>query len=462
MKDLWDRRMRLNVIEELLFWDDRPAYPWSFYVKLHFAGVIDRAAFERAVEVVSRRHVLLCSLVQIRGKRLYFVPQRDALPQIDWRDESPGEQLPSTTHLDITKEIGLRIIVRQNETEADVTLQIQHSACDGLGTFEFADELMMQYANELDSSAIFELPQLDPSLILKRGKWGVNWRNWFKTMRNQLIGLKGAKQFLQRHPVSLIPCVPEADTAGFPENYPHTLQYRLDREQTAMLVKAAKRAGCTVNDWLTQKIFLAVSDWRNTHPDVDENDWIRMMVPVSLRGRHSIGSPAANIVSSIFLDRRGEHFENPEELLLGIHDEMQLIKRRNLGLVFPFSLKLTRWAPGGLKKAARQDKCSMSLIFTNPGRVFVESKLPQDDQGQLQAGNLTLIRPELVSPLRPYNLMTFSSVCYAGQIGIAVNVDRRVTTKSSFDPVLKTILNDADNIAKVTNANVKIQENQNF
>ena len=136
------------------------------------------------------------------------------------------------------------------------------------------------------------------------------------------------------------------------------------------MIRVAKSKGRTINDLLTQKIFLSVSRWRSAQSEFDENDWIRMMVPISLRGVHSHGSSAANIVSSIFLDRRGEHFADPEQLLSGIHDEMTLIKNRNLGLTFPYSLKITRFAPGGLRKAVLQDKCSMSLIFTNPGAAF--------------------------------------------------------------------------------------------
>ena len=115
-----------------------------------------------------------------------------------------------------------------------------------------------------------------------------------------------------------------------------------------------------------------------------------------------------------------------------IHDEMQLIKRRNLGLTFPYSLKLARLAPGGLRKATRKDECSMSLIFTNPGRLFVDSVLPRDHEGRLRVGNLILQKPELVSPLRPYNVMTFSAFHYAGQLGMAVNYDARVADEDVF------------------------------
>ena len=255
MNDAPPGRLRLNVIEELMFWDDRPAYPWSFFVRLRFEGVIERAAFERAVETVVGRHVLLHSVVQQHGKRLYFVPQAGTSPQMIWLDEAPCDQLPESSYLDITREIGLRVFIRQNATHADVTFQVHHSACDGLGAFQMAGEAMVQYAGQVCAESGLELPSLDQKRMFKRGKWGVTWRNFGRTMRDQFVGLRGARQFLQRKPVPLIPCTPVSDEEPVPKSYPSTFHHWFDRSETDATIRTARRRGCSVNDWLACCIF---------------------------------------------------------------------------------------------------------------------------------------------------------------------------------------------------------------
>lgn len=42
----------LTTMEEFIYWEDRPAYPWSCFARLRFSGCLDRAAFESAVSTI--------------------------------------------------------------------------------------------------------------------------------------------------------------------------------------------------------------------------------------------------------------------------------------------------------------------------------------------------------------------------------------------------------------------------
>ena len=99
----------------------------------------------------------------------------------------------------------------------------------------------------------------------------------------------------------------------------------------------------------------------------DDGSWLRMMIPMNLRTTDDRLMPAANMVSSVFLDRRGPDFADPDRLLRGIHEEMDLIKRLHLGFTFIFSTAICRRFLGGLEKKVRADKCTISCIFTNVG-----------------------------------------------------------------------------------------------
>jgi hypothetical protein len=129
-------------------------------------------------------------------------------------------------------------------------------------------------------------------------------------------------------------------------------------------------------------------------------------------------------VSSVFLDRRGDDFRDPDSLLHSIGEEMRLIKDNNLGMTFLFSLKLLNLIPGRLKRAATDDRCTTSCIFSNLDRHFLRLPFPKND-GKLLIGNLVLQRAWTIAPLRPYSLASLMSLVYDGRLLLTLHYDGR-------------------------------------
>ena len=393
-------------------------------------------------------------------------------PVIVWEERPLVGRLPPATQLDLRREIGIRFHVRIDPAAgaSALTIQIHHACCDAAGIASFIRDLLVVYAADKGGQTFLsgkdkgphradrnvyptdknvcppeeadknvcppgQLPPLDPALLAGRGRFGLTFDKLLAMAPRQLVGLLGACQFLMRRPAPVIPHQASPNDSPLPQEYPATLSHTFDRETTAGVRQAATRQGVTPNDLLTRDLFLALAEWRRRQNVADDGCWLRMMVPLNLRTAADRLLPAANVVGSVFLDRRGPDFADPDRLLCGIHAEMELIKRNRLGFTFVFSLAICRRLLGGLEKKVRADKCTVSCVFTNVGTLFAELPLPERD-GHIVAGNLTLVDLDAVAPIHPYSCVTMIAGLYAGELSITLHYDPRPLSEAQAADLL--------------------------
>ncbi len=430
----------LTAFEEFLIWEDRPAYPWSIFSRLRFSGRIDRGALESAVQAIMPRHPLLISCLEMRRRRPFWVVQPGAVPQIVWAEGQTGQAFPATGRQDLRKEIGLRLFVIQGHDSCDVTLQAHHACCDGAGLVVFFNDLLIAYALATGARAGgLKLPPLDPGRLARRGAYGLTFRKLVKLLPRQIAGVQGVWRFFLRTPSPLLPHRPLPDDGPPPAGFPATRTDTFTREETAVLHETARRLGVRTNDLLTRDVFLALGEWRARHGAgiQDDGAWLRMMVPIDLRARGDRLLPAANMVGSVFLDRRNREFADPGKLLAGIASDLQYIKNNRLGLIFIYSLRALGLLPGGLKRNARRNQCTVSSIFSNTGKLLRRCPLPKEN-GRLVAGDLTLEQIDGVAPIRPYNCVTFLAIEYAGRLTMTLHYDPRTVGGPQADDLAAT------------------------
>ena len=384
----------------------------------------------------------MAAQVETDGRgRLRWSVVEDPAPVIFWEASPVGHPLPPATHLDIRREIGIRFRVHTEPTTSELIIQWYHSCCDGAGIVLFIKDLLVAYAAAFGQAPRRpQVAQLDLARLARRGRYGLTPGKLLRMAPQQLTGILGARQFLMRKPVPLVPHRACANDAPLPSNYPATLHYVLDREATAGLRKASMRRGVTSNDLLACNLFLALDEWRaRQNIDGDDGQWMRMMIPMNLRTVDDRLLPAANLVSSVFLDRRRPDFADADRLLLGIHEEMSLIKRLRLGFTFVFSTAICRWLPGGLAKRIRADKCTISCIFTNLGTPFAHVPLPHSDRC-IVAGNVTMLGAEFVAPVRPYSCVSVAVSWYADRLDINLHYDPRPLSAEQAADLLETFV----------------------
>jgi hypothetical protein len=402
--------------------------------RLKFSGRLDRSAAEAAFQTAALRHPLLLATIRKgRRGRLEWVAAESGPPRLQWHVGSCDGPFPPVRGLDLFAEPGLRGWGIEDGDRGGAVFQIHHACADGVGGLQFIEDFLIAYAEALGGPA----PRggadaLDPALLRTRGTFGLTAWKGLRILPAQLTGLLGARQFLMRRPATLLAHEP-SPADPLPAGYPAVLTRRLAAEELRALKLLAVRDGVTLNERLIRDLFIAVNDFQTRHQPAVEAGWLRFSVPVNLREAKDRRLPAANVVSMVFLDRQREQIADPGRLLASVHDELELIRRRRLGLTFIWSLYLLRALPGGLRGMTAGDRCAATCVVSNLGTLLRRTPLPHQE-GRVVAGNVVLEEMELLAPLRPGTAAAFLVFGYAHALYVTMHYDpRRLTAEQAGD-----------------------------
>lgn len=401
---------------------DSAAYPYTCFIRLRFSGELCREEFERAATQAASRHPMLLASIEPNGRRPIWQMDAARDPSIAWRAAPVTDAFPTASYLEL-EQGGLRLIVIESEGSSEVLVQFHHACCDGLGIFQFIHDLLVIYAQSQGVSIRRALPIYEPERLRGRGKFGLTWRKALAMARKQSVGLLGVRQFLARSPTPITPHEREPNGAPTPDIYPAACAEHFAAEVNAGLRKEAAALGVTTNDLLARDLFIAMTEFRRRRK-LSDDEWLRLMVPINLRNTADRRLPAANVVSSVFLDRRGTDIDNRATLLASIHDEMQLIKDHELGFTFVLSLHVNRLIPGGMRRAARGNRCNATAIFTNLGKLLSRTGLPKDGDS-LVCGDVRLDSIEILAPLTPYTSAAFAAGWLGNRLSLTLHHDPR-------------------------------------
>lgn len=412
--------LRLCPFEEYLLLDDRPLFPMNFFLRLTFEGKLCPDRWKAAISEALVSHPLLnANIEKVGSKRIQWTTAKGPTPQISFGFHSNG------THFDLEQQTGLRISLAEDGRTFSLLFQIHHSCCDGQGACQFINDVLLVYArNRNGAASTIELKNPSQLKLLNRARFGLTPLKLARLAPRQLVGLKGARQFMMRKPQPLSDSFPVCADDTLPLDYPATITHRFNREETREILRRAKHQSVTLNDLIVRDLLIAIDNHKCRVSGSDDH-WLRLTVPVSLRDFTSDDMPATNIMSLVFLDRRRSNLRDPNSLLLSLNEEMNLIKRNKLGLTFVLSLAAVRSVTGSLAKSMPSDEdCLATAVLTNPGVLFKNSSLA-DEHGCLVAGDNRLIDVEFMAPFRPNTHATFSAYTYAEELRITTHFDQR-------------------------------------
>jgi len=413
------RTYPLTHFEELMVHQDCPAYPANCFLRLRFEGRLDRDAFQSATRLAVTRHPLLRAIVEKRGRRYHWQIEESS-PDITWVDPAKDCE-PAVQHLELESRHGLRLIVTRGADRSDVLIQFHHACCDGLGIYQFARELLIAYTSALPSGPELKLPDVDEALLKNRESFGLRFTELVKVVVRQTARLPNVWHFFRRTPPAMVPHQPRVREGTAPRAYPGLCSHHFDYELSSAL-RQSRADKATLLALLARDLFLAVRDFRRWQGNGGDAKWLRFMIPMNLRRKEQYRTPAANIMGAVFLERRGLDMRDPDRLLQGLRDEMSFIKRLQLGYLFLFALFAQRWLPGGLRNAAQPERCPVSAVFTNLGKVFTRCPLPHVG-GKWQCGNVVLQSTETAAPIARNVCAAFAASWYANRLSITLHYD---------------------------------------
>ncbi|MDH3717740.1 MAG: condensation domain-containing protein [Planctomycetota bacterium] len=429
----------LAPFEEYMLVDDRPAYPMNFFLRLWFDGVLDRAALDDACQQSVTQHPLLSARVQAgRGDHFQWVQDLQQSFAVHWRESSDcAERIEA---IDLQREPGLRVWATEADGRTELLLQFHHSCCDAIGACQFIDDLLVCYADLQQANESRARPRcVDVERLLSRASYGVTGWQLARIANKRSVGLLRARKFLMRKAVPVKPVAGGLPAESLPADFPSSCEHEFDNQQTTRLRAGARQVGTTANNLLVRDLFLALEAFRSRRQLNSEQDWLRLAVPINMRLSGDERLPAANMVSMVFLDRHPQDCADPQALLQSVHDEMQMVKDRRLGLTFLLSLRYNRKLPGAVGRVRRRTEkahCQGTGVISNLVSPWETSELRRED-GKLVMGDVVLQRADFLPPLRPYTSVALGAVTYAGRLCLALHYDARVLNREEADELLE-------------------------
>ncbi|HMP78346.1 MAG TPA: hypothetical protein PKD54_02730, partial [Pirellulaceae bacterium] len=268
--------------------------------------------------------------------------------------------------------------------------------------------------------------QLDPSALRRRNELGLLTRRYLAHVWKQPIALFGAAKFLLRRFQTLESPNGLAEQA-LAADYPAVLTVRYEREEVSALRRAAHRTGVTLNSILLAGTFAATDAWLRGQSSYSPHEYLRIIVPISIRLPADVTMPACNRASLVQLDRLSREMADREGLARGIDFELGLIRRWHLDKMFLLAVRVnavsTRWLQ---YRTARQTRRATTML-TNLGRPFLKTGLPVEHR-QLTMGGHVLSDVELVAPIRAGMPLSLAAVEYAGRLHLTLHYDSRVVS----------------------------------
>jgi len=394
--------------------------------QLVFSGYLDVDVFLQSIAAVVQWNPMLRSVVKKIGKN-YFWEETDVPYSIQRQppiQRQQGTDCPVPQRINLHNEPGFRVYTAESETaEAEeqirVLLQFHHSVSDGVGEMEFIGDVLTDYSVRITGQTPPDNPRrLDPALLTIRGKSGLTLKSYVKNIVHTNFT---TNQLVFGNPSPLAPCTKPWQTL---EHYYVFCHHELTQEETAQYFASAKSNGVSVNDLLLRDLFAAIGSWRQRWVDGQTNPVFRVAVPMNLRTEKYRNIPASNNVTMLFLDRRWTQCQgNSEELLRGIHHEMEWIKRTEQKHYLSLSLRVRDLLWGGIAASLRSPKCRSTIAFSNLGRVLESLSLPRREDGRLKVGESVLESVDATPPIRPGTLISFSILTYAGRLRFILRYD---------------------------------------
>ncbi len=409
--------------------DDRPEYPMTSVIDVRLSGRLDEEVFRVALDEVVRRHPLLGCMVEPRRCMPCWVPAARPKPMLDWGPEGSPRLCPRGVPIDLRRELGLRVWVRQGEQDATMTLQLHHSVCDGVGIIEVIGDLLAAYGNVVAKSAEKpKLAPLDPAKLRLREQFDrtpsateTPWRDFWQRHWQSIDWFLFA-------PKPLLAPPERPATPSEPLELPGITVHVLGKADWKSFRRLASRHGISPNELLVRDLFLTLDRW-NAQWKPNWRGRVRITMPTNLRELEHEGMPAANLVSHAFLTRKRSVCRDPDRLLATVRTEIDQILRQKQGLWFLDGIRFIRRAPL-LKPVLELGRCFSSAVLTNLGNpVHRFTARFSYDCGQAVIGDLRLLSIVGAPPLRPKTRAVFGLTICGGELMIATRCDPHLFNK---------------------------------
>jgi NRPS condensation-like uncharacterized protein len=442
----------LAPIETFFVLDDSPECPMTSFIELHFAGPLQTDALADALHQVVHQHPLLAStLVKIDGHLHWqynagFVPRlRD--PQIDpilTPSDLIASDQPNPRPIDLFCEPGCRYWYQvDSETgRSRLTIQLHHAVCDGVGLRRVLIDMLGSYAKTTDESSYDpsadtagegtvprvkkerKRDQLDLSRLLDRADFSDLQATPPKQTLSVWKKIANAYYFYFQRPQPLVGGNDQQSGDVWHDDQP-LRHFIFDEPTSQEILETCRQKEISVNDLALTILFRVCRQWNRSHGITGSGSRIRLLMPVDLRGRSDLRTPASNRLSFSFLGRTHDQCDDWQSLLASVQAETRSIKDTRVHLDFLHGLAALAPHPKVLQRAIRFNRNMSTSVLTYTGDIArgMKSHFPEVD-GRRRVGDSFLENILIAPPARQNTNIALGMCINWGQICVSANWNR--------------------------------------
>lgn len=450
--------MRMSSIEKFHWLDDNDTYPNVVFCRMRIQGKLDESIAREAWQIAVERQPFADVEPKKVGGRWCWVQgprgdQNGSRRFEDWRGtrfefqeyESATENWKFKDHLiesstgsylgvftwpcdsDAPPIDGTSPTTQQKSSQTEVWLYVHHAVGDGAGSILVINDWMIIYANlKSNRDPRAGLHRLDPKLLATRNS--INFFSWsyLKHLWKQPIALFGAAKFAFRKTPELIP--PDHRDSDQPRHYPSIIGQWIDADQVSQISQHAGQHNVTVNTILLGQLYLALAEWRSQQSHHGPDDWMRVIMPISIRKVSDRRLPTANRATLVQIDRQSSQADDLGAFYYGLNREINIILGWQLDKIFLLAIRVMSLSDWILRRAANNKKSRGMAVFTNLGEPLRKS----ERAGQRNPDQQAPIRPDefdLVGPIREGTPVNFSVSRYGPAMRVSLQYDSKLISE---------------------------------
>ncbi len=444
--------MRMTSIEKFHWLDATDEYPNVLFTRIRFNHRIDPVLARQAWQLTIQRQpfsdVEPCRINGqwhwVQGPRggsdssepsssfedwngTHFNWQESSVPPTTWRYREHLTHSPTGSCLSVFVSPSLSDDGQTNGGYvSEVWLYVHHALGDGAAAVMVVNEWKMIYANLLAKRSYDTgLHRYDVNLLKSRNKLGLlSWR-YLKHLWKQPVALFGAAKFAFRKTVELIPArSPETKNHGC---HPAIMGRWLSQETLVKLNQHARSNRVTLNTVMLGQLYLALADWRASRGGHSEDDWLRIILPISIRNISDRRMPATNRATIVQIDRRERDAKKLSDFYRGIDREIKVIRGWQLDKMFLIAVRVMSVFEPLLLRSAKDEKSRGTAVFTNLGEPLRKSH--RAGARDLSLGSpLPVVDFDCVGPIRRGTAVNFSVSKFDKTMRVSLHFDSKLLT----------------------------------
>lgn len=460
----------MSSIERFHWFDDSAAYPNVVFGKLVFDCAIDWKMAKRAWQLALGPHPfanvkpekqwsLFGDRWQWNGESVGFGSADDwahskieelTLQEVDaWSVKRHRCASPTGCYLGVYSS--------SQEDEAKAIFCIHHAVADGIACLKTINDWLVIYNNlVLEREPMEGVSRIDPAQIRQRSRLGLWSWSYLRNLPFQAIALFGAAKFMFRRTSSVIDTQPprqESETEALP--FPAIVTQWFSAEASSALEKLSGQWQVTSTTFLLGVWFETLAQVRREQVGRDvSNDWIRVILPMSIRSFADRRLPAANRTAIVQIDRQQPERSMFQQFVQMIHREVGIIRRFQLEKMFLILIRVFGVCSPLLKRVAANPTSRGAAVFTDLHRPFVIAKkrayrlerVCSNSAADQKDGNRFVLPTdfELAGPIRRGTPLNLSIARYVGRLKLSLHFDQSQVSREQAEVILQRFVSNAE------------------